>query len=138
MSTLSEMTNDINARGKSVANFVFDMIEDGNERMLTLAEDYMEFALAQARLPVEVDSFVEYRERLQKLYADFGETLKSHAREAFEALRDAPQELRDSVKVEPKAEPKRAAAPKRSAAPKKRKTTAAKKKPSKRSASKAK
>jgi len=101
MTRLTEIRSQLNKRGKLVVGFGADLVEWSAEKNLAVAGDIASFAVAQIRLPVEVQDFSEYRTEVQELISGFGETLKEHGQDYVGKLKDLPGDFRESV--EPKA-----------------------------------
>jgi len=100
MTRLTEIRSQLNKRGKLVVGFGADLVEWSAEKNLAVAGDIASFAVAQIRLPVEVQDFSEYRTEVQELISGFGETLKEHGQDYVGKLKDLPGDFRESV--EPK------------------------------------
>jgi len=98
MIRLTDVRSQLNQRGKLVVGFGADLVEWSAEKSLAVAGDIASFAVAQIRLPVEVEDFAEYRTEVQGLISGFGETLKEHGQDYVGKLRDLPGDFRDSVK----------------------------------------
>lgn len=98
MTRLTEIRSQLNQRGKLVVGFGADLVEWSAEKNLAVAGDIASFAVAQMRLPIEVQDFSEYRTEVQELISGFGETLKEHGQDYVGKLRDLPGDFRDSVK----------------------------------------
>ncbi|MGB5627694.1 MAG: hypothetical protein WBM61_18325 [Woeseiaceae bacterium] len=140
MSRLADIRSQLNQRGKSVVSYGADLVEWSAEKNLAVAGDIASFAVAQIRLPIEVQGFAEYRTEVQQSVSDFGEMLKEHGEDYVARLREVPGEFRKVVKPETEALSGKTTAKKRAApkkvAPKKAapKKTAAKKAVPKRAA----
>ncbi|MCP5093058.1 MAG: hypothetical protein GY949_19270 [Gammaproteobacteria bacterium] len=98
MTRLTEIRSELNQRGKSVVGFGADLVEWSAEKNLAVAGDIASFAVAQIRLPIEVQDFAEYRTEMQELISGFGETLKEHGQDYVGKLKDLPEDFRESVK----------------------------------------
>jgi hypothetical protein len=127
MSRLVEIRSQLNQRGKSVVSYTADFVEWSAEKNLAVAGDIASFAVAQIRLPIEVQDFTEYRAEVQQSVSGFGETLKEHGQDYVAKLKGLPADFLKVVNPEaPKTSQKSTAkrkAPKKAAA----KKTAAKK-----------
>lgn len=118
MSGLGDIRSQLNRRGKSVVSYGADLVEWSAEKNLAVAGDIASFAVAQIRLPIEVQDFAEYRAELQQSVSGFGETLKEHGQDYVAKLRGMPGEFRTVVNPEAKASPRKATARKKAAAKK--------------------
>jgi hypothetical protein len=118
MSRLADIRSQLNQRGKSVVSYGADLVEWSAEKNLAVAGDIASFAVAQIRLPIEVQDFAEYRTEVQQSVSDFGEMLKEHGEDYIARLREVPGEFGKVVKPETEALPRKTTATKR-AAPKK-------------------
>ena len=65
MSRLTEIRSHLNERGKSFVSYGADLVEWSAEKNLAVAGDIASFAVAQIRLPIEVQDFAEYRAEVQ-------------------------------------------------------------------------
>ncbi len=112
MSRLTTLRSQLNKRGKSVINYSADLLEWSAEKGLTVAGDIASFAVAQIRLPIEVQDFAEYRAEVQGSVAGFGETLLEHGQDYVAKLKDLPEDFRKAVNPGPK-KPRKTTAKKR-------------------------
>ena len=131
MSRLAEIRSQLNQRGKSVVSYGADLVEWSAEKNLAVAGDIASFAVAQIRLPIEVENFTEYRAEVQESISGLSETLREHGQDYVAKLKDLPGDFREVVRPEAKKVARKSSA--RKAAPKK---AAAKKSTVKKSASK--
>jgi len=118
MSRLADIRSQLNHRGKSVLSYGADLVEWSAEKNLAVAGDIASFAVAQIRLPVEVQDFAEYRAEVQQSVSGFGETLKEHGQDYVAKLRGVPGEFRTVVNPEAKASSRKTTARKKAAAKK--------------------
>lgn len=97
MSRLAEIRSQLNQRGRSVVSYGADLVEWSAEKNLAVAGDIASFAVAQIRLPIEVQDFAEYRSEVQQSVSGFGETLKEHGQDYVAKLRELPGDFREAV-----------------------------------------
>ena len=97
MSLLADIRSQLNQRGKSVVSYSADLVEWSAEKNLAVAGDIASFAVAQIRLPIEVQNFTEYRAEVQESVAGFGETLKEHGQDYVAKIRDLTADFRKAV-----------------------------------------
>lgn len=116
MANIDTITREMTTRGKSVLEAVADIVEDVTRKNLEVANDVAGFAISQIRMPAKVKNFSDYRERQQSAYSNIRGTLRTHGQEYISALRDIPQQLRDSWTVELKPVAPKAKAAKKPAA----------------------
>ena len=102
MSRLTEIRSDLNQRGKSVVGYSADLVEWSAEKGLAVAGDIASFAVAQIRLPIEVQDFAEYRAEVQESVAGFGETLMDHGQDYVAKLKGLPADFKKAVNPEAK------------------------------------
>jgi hypothetical protein len=131
MSRLTEIRSQVNERGKSFVSYGADLVEWSAEKNLAVAGDIASFAVAQMRLPVEVQDFAEYRAEVQASISGFSETLREHGQDYVAKLKDLPEDFRKVVNPEATTPARKTRAKK--SAPKK---VAAKKKAPKKAAAK--
>lgn len=113
MANINTITREMATRSKSVLEAVADIVEDVTRKNLEVANDVAGFAISQIRMPAKVKNFNDYRERQQSAYTNIRGTLASHGQEYISALRDIPQQLKESWTVDMKpAAPKAKAAKK--------------------------
>ena len=94
MGRLGEMRSQLDQRGKSFVSYSADLVEWSAEKNLAVAADIASFAVAQIRLTVEVQDFVEYRAGVRGSIADLSETLKEHGQDYVTKIRSLPGDLR--------------------------------------------
>jgi len=97
MSGLADIRSQFNQRGRSIVSYGADLVEWSAEKNLAVAGDIASFAVAQIRLPIEVQDFAEYRAEVQQSVSGFGETLKEHGQDYVAKLRDLPEDFRKAV-----------------------------------------
>ena len=97
MSRLTEIRSQLNERGKSVVSYGADLVEWSAEKNLAVAGDIASFAVAQIRLPVEVQDFAEYRAEVQESISGFSETLKEHGQDYVAKFKRLPDDFREVV-----------------------------------------
>ena len=102
MSRLAELRSQLNQRGKSVVSYSADLVEWSVEKNLAVAADIASFAVAQIRLPIEVQDFAEYRAELRGSISGFGETLQEHGQDYVAKLRGLPGEFFKAANPEAK------------------------------------
>ena len=100
MSRLTEIRSQVNERGKSVVSYGADLVEWSAEKNLAVAGDIASFAVAQIRLPVEVQDFAEYRAEVQESISGFSETLREHGQDYVAKLKGLPDDFRKVVDPE--------------------------------------
>jgi len=100
MSRLADIRSQLNQRGKLVVSYSADLVEWSAEKNLAVAGDIASFAVAQIRLPVEVQDFAEYRTEVQQSVSGFGETLKEHGQDYVAKLKGLPGDFRKAVNPE--------------------------------------
>ncbi len=97
MSRLADIRSQLNQRGKSLVSYSADLVEWSAEKNLAVAGDIASFAVAQIRLPIEVQDFAEYRAEVQGSVSGFGETLKEHGQDYVAKLRGLPGDFRTVI-----------------------------------------
>jgi len=97
MSRLTDIRSQLNQRGKSVVSYSADLVEWSAEKNLAVAGDIASFAVAQIRLPIEVQDIGEYRTEVQQSVSGFGETLKEHGQDYVAKIRGLPADFRKAV-----------------------------------------
>jgi hypothetical protein len=117
MSRLAEIRSQLNQRGKTVVGYSADLVEWSAEKNLAVAGDIASFAVAQIRLPTEVQDFAEYRAEVQESVSGFGETLKEHGQDYVAKIRGLPADFRKVVNPKTRKTSQRSTAKKK--APKK-------------------
>lgn len=115
MSRLTEVRSQLNKRGKSVVSYSADLVEWSAEKGLAVAGDIASFAVAQIRLPVEVEDFAEYRAEVQESVSGFGETLKEHGQDYVAKLRGLPGDIRKAVNPQTRKSPRKTTVKKKAA-----------------------
>ena len=124
MSRITEIRSDLNKRGRSVVNYSADLVEWSAEKGLAVVGDVASFAVAQIRLPLDVDDLAEYRESVKESVSEFGETLKDHGQDYVTKIKGLPEDIRKAVNPKAKKSASKTAAKKKAA----RKKTAPRKK----------
>jgi hypothetical protein len=117
MSRLAEIRSQLNQRGKSVVSYGADLVEWSAEKNLAVAGDIASFAVAQIRLPIEVQNFTEYRAEVQQSVSGLSETLKEHGQDYVAKLTGLPGDFREAVNPKTRKSSRKTAAKKK--APKK-------------------
>lgn len=97
MSKLDDVRNTVNTRGKSLLGCAADILETVTKQNLAFANDFAGFAVAQVRLPTQVNDMSDYRSRSKDAISVFGSTLKAHGQELISVLRDVPAQLKDAL-----------------------------------------
>jgi len=117
MSRLTEIRSQLNQGGRSVVSYSADLVEWAAEKNLAVAGDIASFAVAQIRLPIEVQDFAEYRAEVRESVSGFSETLKEHGQDYVAKIRGLPEDFRKVVSPKTRKTSRKTTAKKR--APKK-------------------
>lgn len=118
MNRLAEVRSQLNQRGKSVVSYSADLVEWSAEKNLAVAGDIASFAVAQIRLPIEVQDFAEYRAEVQESVSGFGETLKEHGQDYVAKIKGLPADFRKVVNPKTRKTSRKTSAKKKAAAKK--------------------
>ena len=100
MNRFDEIKSDFGQRSKSLLVTVADIMDSLTEKNLKVAGDFAHFAAAQVRLPAQVDSFGDYRDRSKAAYSKFGTALKSRGQELYAVVREVPEQIATAWTVE--------------------------------------
>ena len=118
MSRLAEIRSQLNQRGRSVVGYGADLVEWSAEKNLAVAGDIASFAVAQIRLPIEVQDFAEYRAEVQESVSGLGETLKEHGQDYVAKIKGLPADFRKVVNPKTRNKARKSSAKKKAAAKK--------------------
>ena len=118
MSRLAEIRSQLNQRGRSVVGYGADLVEWSAEKNLAVAGDIASFAVAQIRLPIEVQDFTEYRAEVQESVSGLGETLKEHGQDYVAKIKGLPADFRKVVNPKTRNKARKSSAKKKAAAKK--------------------
>ena len=102
MNKLQSLKSDAISRGESVLALTADVVESVVEKNLALTADVSGFAIAQMRLPLEVESFSDYRAQSQTAIKDLGGRFNEYGRDMYGYLKGVPSNVKTALTAEEK------------------------------------